>query len=163
MEWGGDAPTYVLLAQNLLDGRGFTYAGQPTGLRTPGYPLLLAGLMWVIGTKVILAVRCVQFVVGLATAYICARSSALIFSANAARPAFAIALVFPTLVFISGEVLTEAIGAFLAALFFYIVVCAIEKPRKISFVLLGAVRFGMLEGEKGGTSASAVVESRLRA
>jgi hypothetical protein len=40
---GSDAPVYVLLAQNILAGRGFTYTGQPSAFRPPGYPLLPAG------------------------------------------------------------------------------------------------------------------------
>ena len=64
---GGDAPTYALLPQNLLSGKGLTYASQPIALRAPGYPVVLAGLMWLVGSKYVLAVRWIQFFVGLGT------------------------------------------------------------------------------------------------
>ena len=136
---GGDAPHYVLLAQNLLNGNGFTYALQPTALRAPAYTWLLAALMWTFGGEFILAVRWIQFVLGLATAYLCGRTSAHLFGENAARPTFAIALLFPTLLFITGEVLTEAVAAFLGAVFFYFAVQAMRKPGVLLFTVLGVV------------------------
>jgi hypothetical protein len=39
----GDQVRYLTLADSIFQGRGFTYAGQPTALRPPLYPLLLAG------------------------------------------------------------------------------------------------------------------------
>ena len=39
---GGDTPSYVLLAQNLLAGKGYAYAGMPTAVRAPAYPFALA-------------------------------------------------------------------------------------------------------------------------
>ncbi len=40
-----DAHEYYLLAQNLLEGNGFSLSGNPTAYRMPGYPFLLAGIM----------------------------------------------------------------------------------------------------------------------
>ncbi len=54
---GSDAPVYALLAENLLSHKGFTYAGQPSAFRPPGYPLLLAAFMEVFGHHYITAVR----------------------------------------------------------------------------------------------------------
>jgi 4-amino-4-deoxy-L-arabinose transferase-like glycosyltransferase len=127
---GGDAPAYVLLAQNLLDGRGFTYALQPTALRAPGYPVILAALMWLFGpNKYALAVRWIQFFLGLGTVYFCSRASARVFGEKAGRAALVVGLFFPTLIYITGEVLTECIGAFLASLFLYLLVKQIQTPQ----------------------------------
>lgn len=126
---GGDAPNYVLLAQNLIDGRGFTYASQPTALRAPGYPVMLAGLMWLFGDRYILAIRWIQFFLGLGTVYFCSRASAEAFGEKAGRATLVIGLFFPTLIYITGEVLTECVGAFLASLFLYLLVKQIRAPR----------------------------------
>jgi 4-amino-4-deoxy-L-arabinose transferase-like glycosyltransferase len=99
---GGDAPRYVLLAQNLVSGKGFTYALQPTALRAPGYPVLLAGVMLLFDGKYVLAIRWIQFAMGLGTVYFCSRASARLFGERAGRVSLIIGLFFPTLVFVTG-------------------------------------------------------------
>lgn len=134
---GGDAPLYVLLAQNLLGGRGFTYSLQPTALRAPGYPVLLAGLMWLFGNSFVLVIRWIQFALGFGTVYLCSRASARAFGERAGRVSLIIGLFFPTLIFITGEVLTECIAGFLAALFLYLLVEEIRSPRMVILAAMG--------------------------
>lgn len=43
---GGDAEFYLAVARNLARGEGYRYNGQPVGLVPPGWPLILAGGMW---------------------------------------------------------------------------------------------------------------------
>jgi 4-amino-4-deoxy-L-arabinose transferase-like glycosyltransferase len=136
---GGDAPRYVLLAQNLVSGKGFTYALQPTALRAPGYPVLLAGVMLLFDGKYVIVVRWIQFALGLGTVYFCSRASDRLFGERAERVSLVIALFFPTLVFITGEVLTECIGAFLAALFLYLLTEEIQSPRMTILATMGFV------------------------
>jgi len=119
---GGDAPVYQLLAQNLLSGKGFTYCLQPTALRAPGYPVILASFMWAFDDKYVIAIRCLQFLLGLATVYFCSIASALAFGKRAGRATALIGLFCPTLSFVTGEVLTECIGAFFGSLFFYLLI-----------------------------------------
>lgn len=126
---GGDADRYVLLGQNLVQGKGLTYASEPTALRAPGYPLLLAGFMRLSSAKYLLLVRWFQFALGLGTVYFCWRASTLAFGRRTGRASLLIALVFPTLVFITGEILTECVGAFLAAVFLYLLIQALQEPR----------------------------------
>lgn len=135
----GDAACYVLLAQNVLEGKGFTYALQPTALRAPGYPLLLAGLLWLFDGKYVLVVRWIQFALGLGTVYFCSRATARAFGEKAGRVSLIIGLFFPTLIFITGEVLTECVGAFLAALFLFLLVQAIQDPRMAILAEMGLV------------------------
>lgn len=123
---GGDAPVYELLARNLLNGRGLTYCSQATALRAPGYPVLLAALMWVFADKYIIVVRCLQFWLGLATVFFCSLASALVFGKRAGQVTGVIGLFCPTLLFVTGEVLTECIGAFFGSLFCYLLVREIE-------------------------------------
>lgn len=136
---GGDAPLYVLLAQNLLQGRGFTYCLQPTALRAPGYPILLAALMWLSPGKYLVIVRGVQFLLGLAAVYFCSRASALAFGKNAGRTAALIGVFCPTLLFVTGEVLTECIGAFSGALFLFLLMRGIENGSEKTFAEMGIV------------------------
>jgi len=123
---GGDAPVYELLAQNLLNRRGFTYCSQPTALRAPGYPVLLATLMWLFADKYVIVVRSLQFFLGLATVYFCSLASALAFGKKAGQATAVMGLFCPTLLFVTGEVLTECLGAFFGSLFFYLLVREIE-------------------------------------
>jgi hypothetical protein len=58
---GDDMPLYVLLAKNLLANEGFTYAGLPTAMRPPVCSMLVAGEMWLFGSKYARAVRWLQF------------------------------------------------------------------------------------------------------
>jgi 4-amino-4-deoxy-L-arabinose transferase-like glycosyltransferase len=136
---GGDAPLYVLLADNLLSGKGFTYSLQPTALRAPGYPALLAVAMSLFGDKYVLAIRWIQFVLGLGTVLLCWRASAHVFGERGGRATLLMGLFFPTLIFVTGEVLTECIAAFLAALFLYLLTKEVQGPRMTTLVAMGVV------------------------
>lgn len=85
---GSDAPAYALLASNLLHHRGYTYAGQPTALRPPGYPLFLAAMTLLFRHRHIAATRLIQFLVCIATAWLCGRSAKELFNAQAGRATF---------------------------------------------------------------------------
>jgi 4-amino-4-deoxy-L-arabinose transferase-like glycosyltransferase len=125
---GGDTPAYVLLAQNLLAGKGYAYAGQPTAYRAPAYPFLLAASMKMFGSHAIAAVRWFQFLAGLLTVYLCSVVAGMIFSSAARKPALIVALFFPTLIIMSGEILTEATATLVCAIFLYLLVRFWEKP-----------------------------------
>src|SRR5260370_5240108 len=65
----GDQIRYLTLADSILQGRGFSYAGQPTALRSPLYPLFLAGSHLVFGSHYLIAIRVFQLLIGIAVAY----------------------------------------------------------------------------------------------
>lgn len=125
---GGDTPAYLLLAQNLLAGKGYAYAGQPTAYRAPVYPFLLAGAMKMFGSYAIAAVRWLQFLAGLLSAYLCSVIAGKIFGRAARKPALIVALFFPTLIIMTGEILTEALASLVCAIFLYLLVRFFEKP-----------------------------------
>jgi 4-amino-4-deoxy-L-arabinose transferase-like glycosyltransferase len=125
---GGDTPAYVLLAQNLLAGKGYAYAGQPTAYRAPAYPFLLAASMKMFGAHAIAAVRWLQFLAGLLTAYLCSVVAGTIFGKDARKPALIVALFFPTLIIMTGEILTEALATLIAAIFLYLLVRFFKEP-----------------------------------
>jgi 4-amino-4-deoxy-L-arabinose transferase-like glycosyltransferase len=125
---GGDTPAYVLLAQNLFAGKGYGYAGQPTAYRAPAYPFLLAGSMQMFGSHAIGAVRWLQFLAGLLTVYLCSAIAGIIFGRSARKPALIVALFFPTLIIMTGEILTEALATLVSVIFLYLLVRFFDKP-----------------------------------
>lgn len=126
----GDQLRYELLAANLYQGRGFTYAGQPTALRPPAYPLLLAAAQFVFGSHAFLAVRLLQFLFGLALAYCCFLLSQRFFGVAAGAWSAALALALPTLVYVSAELQTEALAALFTALFLLSATDPRRSPRQ---------------------------------
>jgi 4-amino-4-deoxy-L-arabinose transferase-like glycosyltransferase len=134
---GSDAPAYALLASNLVHGQGYSYAGQPTAFRAPGYPLIVAAALLIFGTHYILALRCSQFFIGICTAYICGRTAKLVFKDFAADWAFVFALLLPTQVFASVQVLTECITSFWTSVFLYYLVRELLRPAKVAEIGMG--------------------------
>ncbi len=114
----GDAREYVQLAHNLVAGDGFTYAHVPTAFRAPGYPYFLAALMWLAPAHWLILLRALQFAATLLTAWLCGRLAKNWFGETAGRAALVIALLLPTLLYFTGEILTECIAALLTI--FYI-------------------------------------------
>ncbi len=125
---GSDAPAYSLLASNLLHHRGFAYAGQPTALRPPGYPLFLAAMKLIFGRWWILATRWLQFLICIATAWLCGRAAKVLFDDLAADVAFVIALLMPTQIFASVQILSECVATFWVALFLFCLVREMRLP-----------------------------------
>jgi 4-amino-4-deoxy-L-arabinose transferase-like glycosyltransferase len=136
---GGDTPTYVLLAHNLITGKGFTYAGEPTALRPPAYPILLAAFLRIFGRYALTAMRWLQFVEGVAVAFLCASVAGGLSGERAKKAALVIALFFPTLVEMNSEILTEATATLCTAFFFYLLIRYIDRPRWTTLTGLGVV------------------------
>ncbi len=136
----GDQIRYLTLADSIFRGEGFTYAGQPTALRPPLYPLLLAVMHMVFGSHYLFAVRVFQLLAGVALAYICLLLGSELFGAEIGAMAGALALALPSLVFVTAEVQTEALATFVTALFLYSLVGEIRGSRK------GAVFIGITSG-----------------
>lgn len=134
---GSDAPSYVLLAQNLLAHLGFAYHGFPSAVRPPGYPLLLAAFMTLFGANYILAVRLLQFLLGLATVYLCAAAARRLSGIPAARASLLAGLFLPTLLFTTAQLLTECCAAFLTAIFLYNLILQRQNSGTASAATLG--------------------------
>ena len=134
---GGDTQAYVLLAHNLIEGRGYAYAGEPTALRAPAYPLLLAGSMKLLGNSALAGMRWLQFGEGLATVLLCAAAARRVFDAQAAKMVLLVALFFPTLMIMNGEILSEATATFLCTLFLYLMIRYVQEPSWLTLTALG--------------------------
>jgi 4-amino-4-deoxy-L-arabinose transferase-like glycosyltransferase len=124
---GSDAPAYVLLARNLLAHLGYAYAGQPSAVRPPGYPLLLASFMGIFGGDYIFALRGLQFLLGILTVAICAGTARRLFDEQAGRASLLLGLFLPTLIFATAQVLTECLAALLTAIFLRNLVMQCER------------------------------------
>lgn len=135
---GSDAPAYALLASNLLHHQGYTYAGEPTAMRPPGYPVFLAILGFLFHRWYIVAVRFIQFWVCLATAWLCGRCAKELFHDRAGSAAFLLALLLPTQIFASAQVLTECLATFFVALFLYFLVREMKSPASRTEAGMGA-------------------------
>ncbi len=136
----GDQLRYLTLADSIFQGKGFTYAGQPTALRPPLYPLLLAGFHVLFGAHYLVAVRILQFLAGIALAVVCALLASRFFGKAAGTMAGAIALAFPTLVFVSTELQTENLASLLTVFFLFFLLGDAQSTRK------GAASLGLIAG-----------------
>jgi 4-amino-4-deoxy-L-arabinose transferase-like glycosyltransferase len=166
---GSDAGAYVLLAQNLIGGKGYTYAGQPTAFRPPGYPLLLAAFIDLFGKHYIVAMRGLQFIEGLGVVLLCAAMAVRIFGKTAKKPALLFGLFLPTLVEVTGDILSEMTATLLTAMFLYFLVRYREKQHwhflvgmsiavglgalvRTNLVFLGLVGLVVIFSQKNGRS-----------
>jgi len=122
----GDQVRYQTLADNLVEGRGFTYAGQPTALRPPLYPLFLAAMRFLFGSHRFLAARCFQFLAALAMAYLCLLLARRLFGIEAGVLAGSFALAMPTLAFSVSELQAESLTACVTVLFLCSLVAALD-------------------------------------
>src|SRR6266436_4188174 len=107
----GDQVRYQTLADNLFERRGFTYAGQPTALRPPLYPMFLAAMRFLFGSHRFFAARCFQFLAAIAMAYLCLLLARRLFGIEAGVLAGSFALAMPTLAFSVSELQAESLAA----------------------------------------------------
>lgn len=110
---GGDTREYVEIAQNIVAGDGYTFAHEPTAFRAPLYPVFISILMRVLPVHWPILLRILQLAACIATAMIGGELAARWFGKIYALPAAAMILAFPTMLFFSGEILTECFAAFL--------------------------------------------------
>jgi 4-amino-4-deoxy-L-arabinose transferase-like glycosyltransferase len=148
---GGDTREYVEIAQHIVAGDGYTFAHQPTAFRAPMYPLLLASLMRVSSMHWPVLLRILQFGIFVATALMCGELAARWFGDECGIPAAALVLLSPTMLFFSGQILTECVAALLVVAFWLTLDAALRHAKVTSFILLGALaglaaleRFNML-------------------
>jgi 4-amino-4-deoxy-L-arabinose transferase-like glycosyltransferase len=134
---GSDAPAYILLGNSIFQGYGMAYVGQPTALRAPLYPLLLAALRFAFGSQSLLVMRFLQFLGAILAAWLCAKTAVLLWNKQSQWPAFAIALCVPTLVFFTSQILTESFTALLVAAFLYYLARYNQNEDSASLVAMG--------------------------
>jgi 4-amino-4-deoxy-L-arabinose transferase-like glycosyltransferase len=134
-----DAPTYVVLADNILGGTGYRYGDDepPTAKRTPGYPLFLVGVFKVLGRS-FTAVRVVQCLLDAVTIYMVFTIAMLL----AGSPVIALLAalgyaVYPPAVMSATYILSETLYTFFLVLFALSAVMAIRRSAWALYAVSG--------------------------
>src|SRR5260370_3673954 len=117
---------YQTLADHLFEPRGFTYAGQPTALRPPLYPMFLAAMRFLFGSHRFFAALCFLFFAAIAMAYLCFLLASRLFGIEAGVLAGSFALAMPTLAFSVSELQAESLAACVTVLFLCSLVAALD-------------------------------------
>lgn len=135
-----DEQHYVQIAGNIVDGNGFAWGpGEPTSIRPPLYPGLLAALFTVTGTGNLQAVRFLQILIALATTALLVELGRRAFTVEAGRIAAAVFFLYPSLVFFNFTILTETLFTFLLVAFLLLSVRLVQAPRAATAVGCGLV------------------------
>ena len=131
------APTYYVLAEHVLDGTGYRYSTDrpPTAMRTPGYPIFIAGVFKAFGRN-FNAVRMVQGLLDVITTYMVFALAYVLFgtSSIALLAAVGYALYFPAIQDVT-YILPETTYTFFLAL---AVLLAIVGARLRSYIIFVA-------------------------
>jgi 4-amino-4-deoxy-L-arabinose transferase-like glycosyltransferase len=124
-----DEQQYSQIARSLDDGDGFAWGpGRPTSIRPPLYPALLAGI-WAISPDNLQAVRVLQILLSLLTAFLVYLLASRIYGPTAGRWAAAICWLYPSLIFFNFLILTETLFTFLLVGFVLLAVVTVQTPR----------------------------------
>lgn len=138
-----DEQHYATLAQNLVRGHGFGWApGEPTSIRPPLYPLVLAATWKLAGDGNLLAVRGLQFILGAITAGAVYLIGVRLGGRGVALGAATVTWVYPALLFSNFQILTESLFTALLVGFVYLTIALLERPRQI-IALAGGLVLGL--------------------
>ena len=133
-----DEQHYVQIAENILAGNGFArIPGQPTSIRPPLYPGLVAGIFALAGPGNLQAVRFVQILMALATAALVYALGRRVFTPAVGRYAAALFFLYPSYVFFNFTILTETLFTFLLVAFVLLSVKLIQTPRLVTALACG--------------------------
>jgi 4-amino-4-deoxy-L-arabinose transferase-like glycosyltransferase len=125
-----DEQDYVALAKNILQGNGFAReAGQPTSIRPPLFPGLVAATWWVFGTRNLQAVRALQIGLALGTVCLVYLLGRRAFNPTIGVLAAAVFWLYPSLVFFNFTILTETLFTFLLVAFVLLTLMLVDRPR----------------------------------
>ena len=124
-----DEQHYVAIASNILERQTFAGAdGQPTSIRPPLYPALVALVWSVTSAGDLQAVRYLQVALSAITVGLVFLIGRLAFSRPAAAVASAIVWLYPSLIFFNVTILTETLYTLLLTLFLVLGVRLVQKP-----------------------------------
>jgi 4-amino-4-deoxy-L-arabinose transferase-like glycosyltransferase len=124
-----DEQQYRQIAQSLVAGDGFAWGpGEPTSIRPPLYPALLAGV-WSISPNNLQAVRVVQILLALATAVFVYLLGSQVYNPTVGAWAAAACWLYPSLIFFNVLILTETLFTCLLVAFVLLAVLLVQRPR----------------------------------
>jgi 4-amino-4-deoxy-L-arabinose transferase-like glycosyltransferase len=138
-----DEQHYVQIATNIVNGDGFAWRpGQPTSIRPPLFPGLVAAVFSIAGVGNLQAVRLVNILMALATVALIYDLGRRVFSPAAGRFAAAAFFLYPSYVFFNFTILTETLFTLLLIAFVLLSVKLVQTPR-VSTALLCGLALGL--------------------
>jgi 4-amino-4-deoxy-L-arabinose transferase-like glycosyltransferase len=124
-----DEQQYSAIARNIVQGHGFAWGpGQPTSIRPPLYPALLAAI-WTVSPGDLQSVRVLQIILSLATAVLTYLLGARVYGRTAGAYAAIVCWLYPSFIFFDFLILTETLFTFLLVGFVLLAVILVESPR----------------------------------
>lgn len=134
-----DERQYLQLATSIVHGRGFAWStGEATSLRPPLYPVFIAGVWSVAGEGNLQAVRVAQFVIALLTTWLTYLLGRRAFDARTGCVAAAIVWLYPSLLFLNFNILSETLFTCLLVAFVLLAVMLVDSPRLLTAAGCGA-------------------------
>src|SRR5262245_57736657 len=134
-----DEQHYARLAENLVAGNGFAWGpNEPTSIRPPLYPALLAGVWSVAGVDNLPAVRFVQILLALGTTGLICLLGRRVYDDTIGMVAAAAFWLYPSFIFFNVLILTETLFTFLLVAFVLLSVMLVQSPTVLTAMLCGA-------------------------
>jgi 4-amino-4-deoxy-L-arabinose transferase-like glycosyltransferase len=133
-----DEQQYTQLAENIVAGHGFAWAaGQPTSIRPPLFPGLLAATWTALGTTNFQAIRVIQILLSLATAWLVFVVGRAAWNEPAAAIGAATYWLYPSLILYDSLILSETLFIFLLMAFVAATVQLVRVPRALTAIACG--------------------------
>jgi len=124
-----DESEYLELAKNLYNGEGFSYKGEPTSFRPPGFPFLMSIVFQLLGTTSPVAVRGLQMALSLLTVWIIYLAGREGWGERTGLVAAGIFAFYPSLIGFNNIILTEPSFLFCISLACWAVVRHLNNPK----------------------------------
>jgi 4-amino-4-deoxy-L-arabinose transferase-like glycosyltransferase len=135
-----DEQHYVQLAASLLQGHGFAWGpGRPTSIRPPLFPGFVAAIWTVSGIGNLQAVRAVQVVLSLLTAWLVYLLGRRAFNRTVGVWAAVVCWLYPSLIFFNVTILTETLFTLLLVAFVLLTLMVVQQPRPLLAIACGAL------------------------
>ena len=124
-----DERHFTQLASSLLHGNGFAWGpGDPTSLRPPAYPLMIAGIWSVTSEGNLQAIRAVQILLAMLTTLAVYELGRRVFDRTTGVVAASVVWLYPSLIYLNFTILTETLFTFLLTLFLLLAVMLVQRP-----------------------------------
>jgi 4-amino-4-deoxy-L-arabinose transferase-like glycosyltransferase len=133
-----DEQHFARLAGHVLMGDGLAWEpGELTSVRPPLYPAFVAAIWKVSGFRNLQAVRIVQIVLAMLTAFAAYEIGRLVYSREVGRTAAAIVWLYPNLMFFNFTILTETLFTLLLACFVWLSIKLVQQRQPLVALLSG--------------------------
>lgn len=124
-----DERHFTQLASSLMHGYGFAWGpGDPTSLRPPAYPLLIAGIWSVTSEGNLQAIRAVQILLALLTTFAVYDLGRRLFDRTIGAVAASVVWLYPSLIYLNFTILTETLFTFFLVSFLMLAVMLVQRP-----------------------------------